>query len=187
MSRWSLSNRLYTIDHTQFQDLTREFAAACAATWHGPIKTEINLMSAPKVYTTFMLDDDMMQSLADENKALTLLSTDNIDDVTKINWEIARYADVCVRTADETPLTPPSAMGCIEFKGRFNRTATYYVQPHGEDIRADILRAHPRMLKGDGYESNGEMSGRALISAGLSLRMPGSVIGGILNSKKFRL
>ncbi|MBU0860242.1 MAG: hypothetical protein KJ667_09920, partial [Alphaproteobacteria bacterium] len=69
----------------------------------------------------------------------------------------------------------------------FNRTATYYVQPAGEDIQADIMRAHPRMLKGDGYESNGEMSGRALIGAGISLRMPASIIGGILNSKKFRL
>lgn len=183
MNRWSLSNKIMPITHTQFLALTMEFMDACAHSWRGPVKPEITLYKAPQLYTTFMLEPEERAHIDDYNDSITLLKTDLFKDVTPINWDIAQHATVTLRPTQHD-YTIEHAFSHIEFKGNFNRRATYYIQPGGSQIRDAILRNHPYMTRGDGYQSHGTQSGRALIDA--STPSNANITSGILTrGKKF--
>jgi hypothetical protein len=165
MSRLGLSNLFTRIGLNQFKSLSQEFQTACENAYGAPCRTEIKLLKQPEVYTTFMLDDDVMQDLADQNRAQEILKTDNFDDISAEIWQQARYAKIVVRPVNEND-APSHAFATAEFKGRLARTATFYMQggDKTEQAMADLRQSHRLMRASDGYESNGVQSASAFMA-----------------------
>lgn len=172
MTRFGLGNRLQTLDHMQFVTLTNAFRDACAKSWGQPAVLHIQLLNQNQVYTSFY-DEDAFERLKAENDAHTLLETDNTADISPALYNNTRHIIATVRPSN--PETAPrSAFGQVEFKGNFNDRATFYVQPDGEDIRAAMLAANPRMKRYDGFDSHGENDGLTMMKMagrfGINLR-----------------
>lgn len=179
MSRWSLSNKVLPVSQRQFLDLTQEFMDACAQSWRGPVKAEITLYNAPALYTTFLLEPEERAAITAHNDSITLLKTGQLKDITPINWEIAEHAAVTLRPQNPDA-APQHAFAHIEFKGNFNRRATYYIQCSGDEARNTILAKHPLMTTGGGYERHGSQSGAAIAAVGVRSNISSNIIAGIL-------
>lgn len=188
MTRWSLSNYFRKTSHGQFTQLATEFKAACENAFSTECALDIRLLSRPKVFTTFMLDDDAMDFLAKENKNAEIIRTNALTDITKEQWEAARYAEINVSPADRSQ-APENAFGHAEFKGILSKTATFYMQggDKTEKAAAQMADNHKWMLVGDGFDSNGRQSAMGLISVAASMGLPSRITAGILTKgrKKF--
>ena len=173
MTRWSLGNRLLTLDHMQFVTLTNAFRDACAKSWGQDTTLDIKLLNQNQVYTSFY-DEDAFARLKEENDAHTLLDTAHTADISASLYNNTRHIIATVRPSN--PDTAPAhAFGQVEFKGNFNRRATFYVQPDGEDVRTAMLAANPRMKRYDGFDSHGDNDGLTMLKMagrfGLNLRL----------------
>jgi len=155
MARWSLRNRFRSISHEQFCDITRNFKDAAEKSFGTECELNIELLSAPLAYTTFF-DEDLMDMMAEINKANTSAKTASLDDILPKQFNKAVTACVRVNPIDKDA-APASAFGTIKFKGNLRRTATFYLQQGRDDDTAqdEVLAKYPRMLQGDGYEETG--------------------------------
>lgn len=161
MTRFGLGNRLYALDHMQFVTLTNAFRNACAKSWGQDTTLALKLLNQNQVYTTFY-DEDAFERLKEENDAHTLMDTAHTADISPSLFKATHHIIATVRPSN--PETAPAhAFGNVEFKGNFNRRATFYVQPGGEDIRDQMLAANPRMKRYDGFESHGDMDGLTVL------------------------
>ena len=178
MTRWSLGNRLYAITERQFMNLTSDFRDACAQSWRQDCTLVVRVLRSNQVYTTFY-DEEAFARLKAENDANTLLETGNPADVSPALFDAARHIIVTVRPS-RPESAPASAFGQVEFKGNFNRRATFYVQPGGEDVRAALLAANPRMKRHDGFEPHGDQDAGAIITMAARAGMPAEAVTRIL-------
>jgi len=171
MTRWSLGNRLLTLDHMQFVTLTNAFRNACAKSWGQDTTLDIKLLNQNQVYTTFY-DEDAFARLKEENDAHTLMDTAHTADISASLFHATRHIIATVRPS-KPESAPASAFGNVEFKGNFNRRATFYVQPGGEDVRDEMLAANPKMVRYDGFESHGSMDGLTVLQMAGRFGIPG--------------
>lgn len=190
MTRWSLSNYFRKTSHAQFSQLTAEFKQACETAFGTECALDIRLLSRPKVFTTFWLDDDAQESINEANRRAEILRTENLDDVTKEQWDSAAYVEVGAHPIN-TEQSPDHAFGHAEFKGILSKTATFYMQGGNQTKNAatQMVANHKWMLAGDGFDSNGQQSATGLMSVAGRIGMPSSIVAGILSKgrKNFTL
>lgn len=157
--RWGIKNLMMSMSHRQFIALTTEFKQAAEGFFGTPCKLEVRAMTAPKVYSTFMLDDDVQGNLDRANDERTILKTEDLSTITPEVWKSARYVDVVVRPVDEKK-APDYAFGTAEFKGRHSSQATFYIQAGNkrddEGPRDAVVAKHPYKIITEGWESHSE-------------------------------
>lgn len=154
MARWSLANRLLDINFDQFLSLSRQFNTACADQWVQNCEMDVRLMDRLQHYTTFY-DEDALRFLQAETDRHTTALEPHHAEITEAQFKAARHIVVTVRP-QSPDLAPLSAFGQIEFKGNFNRRATFYIQGGDDNIaRAAMFAANPRMRRFDGFEAHG--------------------------------
>ena len=164
MIHWSLKNIFLPVTHRQFVDYTSQFKKAAEVSFGTECSLQIRALTKPKAYTTFC-DDDIESALDEINEGNTILKTENLSDVTLDVWLNSSYVEVNVTPIDHQQ-APDSAFGHAEFKGEKTRQATFYIQPNGEDVKHAMVLSATGKILGDGFESNGSISGR--ISSGLA-------------------
>jgi hypothetical protein len=155
-TRFSLANQFFKLSHAQFVGLTREFKAACEASFATPCTLAIGLYTQPLLFTSYE-DAEIEENLAMINKPHWLLDTPDLDAVSKHLWQCAGYVKVGLYPTD-VALAPTSAFAQVEFKGLLPAQATFYVRPEGAAVQARLERQFGRMVRGDGYAYHGRRS-----------------------------
>jgi len=150
MTRFSLSNLVLPISYAQFTRLTEQFHRAAEASFGTKCEMEIRAMSAPKTYSTFLLDEFTQKCMDRDNESRTIAT--NFNRISKELWDQARYVELTISPVDKNA-APSYAFAHAEFKGVLPRQATFYIQPDGEDVPKTI--GGFGMIRGDGYRSNG--------------------------------
>jgi hypothetical protein len=165
MYSWSLYNKpsfwgsKRAVSHEQFIDLATQFKRVSENVFKVPCVTTIDVLRAPKVYTTFY-DEMAFDGCRIINDGNRVLKTDRISAITDKVWEQAGYIDIDVRPAAEQEGLLRSAFANAEFLGTLPDHATYRIQPEEvcEFIHDVIGTMNPKMNRGDSYISNGSGS-----------------------------
>ena len=152
-TRFSLANRFFELSHAQFVAITREFKAACEASFKTPCTLSIGLYTQPLIFTSYV-DAEMEENLELINQPHWLLDTSDLVAVSKHLWKCAGYVKVGLYPTD-TALAPSAAFAHLEFKGLLLRQATFYVRPGGVEVQALLERRFGRMMRGDSYAHHG--------------------------------
>jgi hypothetical protein len=144
MTRFSLQNYFHPITYPQFIEYTKEFAASIEEAHGGKCSVSVSGMSIPKSCADTM--DDAAKEVARER-----LSHGCYDaTVGEEAWNAAHDVEVFIASADDQ-----KNLASIDFKGRFEKSATFFVDiPGADDVRKDMQRHHPHAIRGHGYKSH---------------------------------
>lgn len=152
-TRFSLSNRFFSVSHEQFLSLVDTFKTATEQSFATPCKIQVEALKSHRVYTTFY-DPALMQMIDEENNNRLLVRSDTIDAVTKDVWKKSGNVQVSIHPVDDKA-APQSAFAQAEFGCGNRRLATFYMQP-SISLALTMMRAtHPKMTIGDGRENHG--------------------------------
>ena len=144
MTRFSLQNYFRPITYSQFLKYTEEFAASIEEAHGGKCNVSVSGMSIPKSCADTM--DDAAKEVALERLSHGFYDAAVGEDA----WNAAHEVEVFISSADDQ-----TNLASIDFKGRFEKSATFFVDmPGADDVRKDMLRSHPEAIKGHGYNSH---------------------------------
>jgi hypothetical protein len=165
-ARWSLSNSIQGISFQQFKDLGTEFKTAAEKAFSTECDVEAKFMARPKLTNNFF-DETAMDRLNAINEQNTFTKTSDLNSIVEQHWNDAAYIEISIRPREKDK-APASSWAHLEFKGRYPKAATYYIQGPENEIcqgtAAEISGQHKFMRQGDGYESHGHRSADALLS-----------------------
>jgi len=164
MYSWSLYNKPTfwgknrAVTHEQFIDLATQFKRVCENVFKVPCVTTIDVLSAPKVYTTFC-DEDASEGCRIMNDKRRVLKTDRLSAITEEIWSKTGYIDIDVRPADPDK-GPRNAFAYAEFLGTIPDYVVYRIQPEEscQFIHDVITDMNPKMKRGESFLSNGSGS-----------------------------
>jgi hypothetical protein len=157
--RWGIRNRIMPVSHKQFVDLVSQFKQTAESFFGTSCVLEIRAMDRPRVFSTFMLPDDIQEDFERRNDSHTFLKTSSLTALTSEIWKNARYVDVTVRPEDQAK-APDYAFGHAEFKGQYPRQATFYIQAGGKTENegpkdAFVANQRGKIITG-GWEMHGD-------------------------------